>query len=83
MSDDLAEFAKARKFSPGPPCWGCNIPEADVIAKHYRAGMAVSVITAWLRERRGYTPGVATRNKIDHHLKEHVGRPTAAAGKRS
>lgn len=79
MSDDLAEFAKAHRPKLGPPCWTCNIPEAPIIAKHYRAGMAVSVIAAWLRERKGYPAAVATLNRLKYHLKEHVGRPATSA----
>lgn len=83
MTDDLAAFAEKRKAHPGPACWGCSIPEAPLIAKHYQAGMSVAVITDWLRERRSYPANLATRHRLVYHLKEHVGRPTAAAGKRS
>lgn len=80
VKEDLATFARTyRPGKPGMACWACTIPEAAEIAKHYRGGTDPGVIRAWLIERRGYASIVATRNRLQRHLTEHVGRARVAA----
>ena len=75
--DSLAAFAQTFTIRAGVPCWACGIPEAAEIAREYRAGARLSAIVAWLQQRRGYKPSVATASRVGNHLRHHVRREAA------
>lgn len=69
----LAAFAASRRATSGPKCWACGIKEAPEIAAAVNAGdVTLSAIRAWLVEQKGYSPEVATRSRIQNHVREHV-----------
>jgi hypothetical protein len=77
----LADYAASGQGlkRPGTTCWICNLPEREEVDAALREGTSVGVIRRWLIDVRGYSEGLATRNKIENHRnKGHHERSTAS-----
>lgn len=72
----LTDFAQETyQRTTGFPAWLPSIPEWDEVLSAWQAGTVTeSAIRRWLIEERGYSPALATRNKVSY-LPRNYPRP--------
>jgi len=54
--------------------WITTIPEWDTVLEGWNAGLRLVTIRRWLIEECGYSPEIATRQRVDYLSKQYPRR---------
>jgi hypothetical protein len=71
--DVIGDAEKWRSLRPrrgSKVCWGCSIPQAEIINELRRRGWGPTDVQDYLIEKHGYAITDATRNRIHHHFNQ-------------